>query len=112
MKYDSAGNSSGNCSGSSNTPATNVSPTSKSSTPEEYETIEQQNESNSSVPLLNTPFTVSSVDDFIKVLKQNNVVFEDWQGKQNSVTLRVDGVKQIYFEDPDGYWIEINDAKD
>ena len=57
-------------------------------------------------------FTVSSVDDFIKVLKQNNIAFEDWQGKPGSVTLRADGVKQIYFKDPDGYWIEINDAKD
>lgn len=66
------------------------------------------------VPSKNTHlcFTVSSVDDFIKVLKQNNIAFEDWQGKPNSITLRVDGVKQIYFKDPDGYWIEINDAKD
>ena len=23
----------------------------------------------------------------------------------------MDGVKQIYFKDPDGYWIEINDAR-
>lgn len=57
-------------------------------------------------------FTTSSVDEFIKILKQNDVAFEDWQGKANSVTTRVDGVKQIYFKDPDGYWIEINDAKD
>ena len=66
------------------------------------------------VPSKNTHlcFTTSSVDDFIKVLKQNNVPYEDWQGKPNAVTLRVDGVKQIYFKDPDGYWIEINDAKD
>jgi lactoylglutathione lyase len=57
-------------------------------------------------------FTTASVDDFIKLLKQNNIRYEDWQGKPGSVTLRVDGVKQIYFQDPDGYWIEINDAKD
>jgi lactoylglutathione lyase len=23
--------------------------------------------------------------------------------------VRVDGVKQIYFQDPDGHWLEIND---
>jgi lactoylglutathione lyase len=57
-------------------------------------------------------FTTVSVDDFLKVLQQNNIKYEDWQGKPNSITLRVDGVKQIYFQDPDGYWIEINDAKD
>ena len=57
-------------------------------------------------------FSVFSVDEVIKILKQNGIAFEDWQGKPSSVTLRVDGVKQIYFKDPDGYWIEINDAKD
>jgi lactoylglutathione lyase len=46
------------------------------------------------------------------VLKKANIPFEDWAGKSGAITLRVDGVKQIYFQDPDGYWIEINDAKD
>lgn len=57
-------------------------------------------------------FSVPSVDEFIKGLKQNNIAFENWAGQPNTVTNRVDGVKQIYFKDPDGYWIEINDAKD
>ncbi len=30
----------------------------------------------------------------------------------NSITTRVDNVKQIWLQDPDGYWIEINDAKE
>jgi lactoylglutathione lyase len=57
-------------------------------------------------------FSVASVIDFIAVLKQNNVPFESWAGEKNTYTNRVDGVKQIYFRDPDGYWVEINDAKD
>ena len=56
-------------------------------------------------------FTVPSVQDFISTLKRNNVEYESWAGEKNSVTNRVDGVKQIYFKDPDGYWIEINDAR-
>jgi len=56
-------------------------------------------------------FTVPSVDDYIKGLKKNNVAYENWAGEPMAVTLRVDGVKQIYFKDPDGYWIEINDAR-
>lgn len=56
-------------------------------------------------------FTVPSVLDFITVLKKNNVPFENWVGEKNTFTNRVDGVKQIYFQDPDGYWIEINDAR-
>ena len=57
-------------------------------------------------------FSVPSVPDFITVLKKNNVSFESWTGEKNTYTNRVDGVKQIYFKDPDGYWIEINDAKE
>ena len=57
-------------------------------------------------------FSISSVDAFTAVLKKNNVEYENWAGEKNAVTNRVDGVKQIYFRDPDGYWIEINDAKE
>ncbi len=57
-------------------------------------------------------FSVSSVMDFIEVLKKNNVAFENWAGEKNTYTKRVDGVLQVYFKDPDGYWIEINDAKE
>ena len=57
-------------------------------------------------------FTVQSVEDFVTVLKKNNVSYENWAGEKNAVTNRVDGVKQIYFTDPDGYWIEINDARE
>lgn len=57
-------------------------------------------------------FTVPSVTDFIKNLDANHVKYENWIGEAQSITNRVDGVKQIYFRDPDGYWIEINDAKE
>jgi lactoylglutathione lyase len=56
-------------------------------------------------------FSVPSVDAFVTRLNTANIPYEDWPGKPRSVQLRVDGVKQIYFKDPDGYWIEINDAK-
>jgi lactoylglutathione lyase len=57
-------------------------------------------------------FTVPSVEEFIPRLKQAGVTYENWPGEKGAVTNRVDGVKQIYFQDPDGYWIEINDAKE
>lgn len=56
-------------------------------------------------------FTVGSVEAFIAGLQKNKVPYEDWAGRAGAVTTRVDGVKQIYFKDPDGYWIEINDAR-
>lgn len=54
-------------------------------------------------------FSVPSVDDFITRLDHYNIDYENWPGTEKAPTLRVDGVKQIYFKDPDGYWIEIND---
>lgn len=54
-------------------------------------------------------FSVPSVEAFIETLNKAGVPYEDWPGKKTAVTVRVDGVKQIYFQDPDGYWIEIND---
>lgn len=51
------------------------------------------------------------LDAVIKHLKKNAIPFSDWPGKESGVTLRTDGVKQIYLQDPDGYWIEINTAK-
>jgi len=56
-------------------------------------------------------FSVPSVDDFVKKLNTKNISFEDWAGKEKGITLRVDGIKQIYFKDPDGHWLEVNDAK-
>jgi lactoylglutathione lyase len=55
-------------------------------------------------------FSVPSVDAFVARLNKAKVAYEDVSGKPQSILLRVDGVKQIYFKDPDGYWIEINDA--
>ncbi len=56
-------------------------------------------------------FSVPSLETFIDNLDKNNVAFENWEGQANSITVRPDGVKQIFFKDPDGYWLEINDAK-
>lgn len=59
-----------------------------------------------------TCFSVASVDAFTKLLIAKNISFEDVKGNKGAVTNRVDGVKQLWLQDPDGYWIEINDAKD
>ncbi len=54
-------------------------------------------------------FSIPSVDNLVMRLKQAGIPFEDWPGKKQSITIRPDGVKQIYLQDPDGYWIELND---
>jgi lactoylglutathione lyase len=52
--------------------------------------------------------TTSNFDNCIKNLNNSKIVYSDWPGTPNKITLRADGVKQIYFQDPDGYWIEVN----
>ncbi len=59
-----------------------------------------------------TCFSVQSVEKFIDVLRKNNLPWENRDGTKNTVTTRPDGVKQLWLQDPDGYWVEINDAKD
>lgn len=54
-------------------------------------------------------FSVKSMDDFIATLDKYNIDRINWTGDSKEPTLRVDGVKQIYFQDPDGYWVEVND---
>ena len=57
-------------------------------------------------------FTVTPFDEFLKHLDENNVRYYTWAGGTGKEpTVRPDGVKQIGIQDPDGYWIEINDDK-
>lgn len=58
-----------------------------------------------------TCFSLESVDAFTKILEKNKIPYEDVAGKKNAITTRIDGVRQIWLQDPDGYWIEVNDAK-
>nr|WP_294994671.1 VOC family protein [uncultured Sediminibacterium sp.] len=57
-------------------------------------------------------FSVGNINQFIIRLKQHGIIHEDSAGTPGAITNRVDGVHQIWFRDPDGYWIEVNDAKE
>lgn len=54
-------------------------------------------------------FSILDMNSFIENLKAKKVEFENWPGESGKITERVDGVKQIYFQDPNGYWVEVND---
>ena len=54
--------------------------------------------------------TTPNFDEFVKVLEKLNIQYSDWPGTPNTVNMRTDGIKQIYFQDPDGYWIEVNNV--
>jgi lactoylglutathione lyase len=55
-------------------------------------------------------FSTANLEDFQKRLTELKIPYGDWAGKANAVTIRADGIKQIYFQDPDGYWLEVNNA--
>lgn len=52
--------------------------------------------------------TTSDFNSFVIYLKELNIEYSDWLGVSNKVYIRKDGIKQIYFQDPNGYWIEVN----
>lgn len=58
-----------------------------------------------------TCFTVPDFEIFLGKLQAANWTWEDVAGKKNAITTRIDGVHQIWLQDPDGYWLEINDDK-
>lgn len=57
---------------------------------------------------LHFALTTSDFDSFIKVLDEMKISYSDWPGTPQKINIRADGIKQIYFQDPDGNWIEIN----
>ena len=55
-------------------------------------------------------FRVASLPDFMTHLDQMQVKYRNFKG-DGKISARPDGVRQIYFQDPDGYWIEVNEDK-
>ena|ERR1019366_7567872 len=53
-------------------------------------------------------FRVPSLPVFMKHLDRLGIKYGNWTGEKK-LQLRPDGISQIYFQDPDGYWIEVND---
>ena len=56
-------------------------------------------------------FTVPSVEEFAKHLDGLHIKYGNWAQSSTQPQVRPDGIKQIYLQDPDGYWIEVNDDK-
>ena len=47
-------------------------------------------------------------DALVRSLEAKKIAYSDWPGNSGKVNIRADGIKQIFFQDPDGYWIEVN----
>lgn len=68
-------------------------------------TIKEEVSINKAVHLaLKTPH----FDAFVMKLEEMNIAYSDWPGTHKNISIRADGIKQIFFQDVDGYWIEVN----
>ncbi|MDZ7719147.1 MAG: VOC family protein [Balneolaceae bacterium] len=54
---------------------------------------------------------LTKFDDFLSHLKKYNINQHNSKGISDCITTRADGIRQVYFQDPDGYWIEVNEAE-
>jgi len=59
--------------------------------------------------IIHLAYTVQDFDGYLEFLNEKGIEYGTWSNKNKKFQTRIDGVKQIYFQDPDGYWIEIND---
>ena len=55
--------------------------------------------------------TTADFDSFITRLDGMNIKYSDFSGTPGKINIRADGIRQIFLQDPDGYWIEINQAE-
>lgn len=55
-------------------------------------------------------FATDDFDGLIARLDRHGVAWGDSKGVRASVRRRADGARQIFFQDPDGYWLEVNDG--
>lgn len=54
--------------------------------------------------------TVADLSRVTSHLKSQGLGWQDFDGVAGQVQTRPDGVRQLFFRDPDGYWIKVNDA--
>ncbi len=57
-------------------------------------------------------FTTANFDVFVAMLDKMKIAYSDWPGTPNKVNVRADGMKQVFFQDPDGYWLEVNSVNE
>ncbi len=61
--------------------------------------------------VLHLAFAINDFDGYLIFLNDKGIDYSNFDGESKEIELRPDGVRQIYFQDPDGYWIEVNNAK-
>jgi lactoylglutathione lyase len=55
-------------------------------------------------------FSTDNFDAVVAELRAKGLAFADFKGTPGAINLRPDGMRAVFLEDPNGYWLEINDA--
>ncbi len=55
--------------------------------------------------------STADFDAFVEHLTKLSVTFTDWPGNPGKIGVHRLGFRQVYVQDPDLYWIEINDQR-
>lgn len=61
--------------------------------------------------VIHIAFTVQDFDAYLAFLEEMNIAYANFPGNSTEPQVRPDGVRQVYFQDPAGNWLEINDAR-
>jgi lactoylglutathione lyase len=56
-------------------------------------------------------FSVPNLKALIEHLSNLGVAYQSWTGEKHGITKRQDGVQQVYLQDTEGNWIEVNDDR-
>jgi len=60
---------------------------------------------------VHTAFQSDNLPELIRRLDARGIPWGNFQGQRGVMSqARTDGVRQIFFQDPDGYWLEVNNA--
>lgn len=54
-------------------------------------------------------FSANDLDAVLAVLKDKGYAWSDMKGTPGAINVRPDGMRAVFLQDPNGYWIEIND---
>jgi lactoylglutathione lyase len=59
---------------------------------------------------LHMGFSTEHFDAFLRFMDRKGTVYGNYAGEVGQVDERQDGLRQVYFQDPDGNWIEVHDG--
>lgn len=54
-------------------------------------------------------FTVADFDAALRHFAAVGAAYSDFKGTSGAVNVRPDGMRAVFLNDPNGYWIEVND---